>query len=116
MLEDMGYAVVSVSNPSEALKAFAKRAAAEERFSAVILDLTIPGGAGGKETLREIRRLDPVVPAFVMSGYAGDPVMSDPAKHGFAGSISKPFRGGELAELLNEHLGSSREESDDGTP
>jgi CheY-like chemotaxis protein len=71
----------------------------------MVFDLTIPGGMGGRETIAEIRRLDPTVPVFVASGYADDPVMAQPEQYGFTGSIAKPFSSRDVSELLNAHLG-----------
>ncbi|HMA95951.1 MAG TPA: response regulator, partial [Polyangiaceae bacterium] len=73
-------------------------------FAGMIFDLTIPGAMGGKETIAEIRRVNKSVPVFVASGYADDPVMAQPGKYGFTGSITKPFSSVEVSELLNLHL------------
>ena len=76
---------------------------AERTFAAMIFDLTIPGGMGGKEAVAEIRKLDKEIPVFVASGYADDPVMKNPADYGFTASISKPFTIAELSEMLSAH-------------
>ena len=70
----------------------------------MIFDLTIPGGMGGMETIGRLRKADTQVPVFVASGYADDPVMVNPEKYGFTGSIPKPFVLAELSELLSRHL------------
>jgi two-component system, cell cycle sensor histidine kinase and response regulator CckA len=59
---------------------------------------------GGVAAVEEIRALDSTVPVFVASGYADDPVMTNPVLYGFTASIPKPFGKGELAELLAKHL------------
>jgi CheY-like chemotaxis protein len=69
-----------------------------------MLDLTVPGGLGGKETISEIRTQDKNVPIFVLSGYADDPIMSNPTSFGFNASISKPFTLKDVAEVLNKHM------------
>jgi PAS domain S-box-containing protein len=106
MLDSIGYGAHCVSNSKEALAAIESRN--KDPFIALILDLTIPGGAGGKETIRKIRMMGNTVPALVASGYADDPVMANPEAYGFNGSICKPFRKAELAELLNRHLKKER--------
>jgi PAS domain S-box-containing protein len=103
-LKTMGYDVHCVSNAKEAIEAFEKATRDKNYFTALILDLTIPGGPGGKETIHEIRKCDKNIPAFVASGYADDPVMANPSAYGFSGSICKPFIKSELAHLLNMHL------------
>jgi CheY-like chemotaxis protein len=104
MLESMGYKAYCVVNSEDACRVFEMESNGKSPFSAVILDLTIPGGSGGKETIRKIRQIDKRVPAFVVSGYADDPVIANPGEYGFNDSICKPFRKDELAKLLNKHL------------
>lgn len=101
-LTAMGYSVLTVLSGGEALKACMDNAS----LSFAILDLTIPGGAGGKETIKEIRKILPDLPVFASSGYSDDPVMAHPRDYGFTDSIRKPYRGAELAELLNRHRSS----------
>ena len=70
----------------------------------VVMDLTIPGGMGGKEAARELLRIDPDAKLIVSSGYSTDPVMSDFRAHGFRAVISKPYRIEELGETLRKVL------------
>jgi two-component system, cell cycle sensor histidine kinase and response regulator CckA len=70
----------------------------------MIVDLNVPGGMGGKETVKAVREMSGTIPIFVASGYADDLIMKNPAGYGFTASISKPFRKAELAEMLNRHL------------
>ncbi len=76
----------------------------KRRFVAMIFDLTVPGGMGGMETVREIRLLHREIPIFVTSGYADNSVMKNPVEYGFTASISKPFTIAELSEMLDNHL------------
>ena len=75
---------------------------AERPFHAVIMDLTIPGGMGGKEAVGEVLRIDPDAKIIASSGYSNDPVMSDYRHYGFCGIIAKPYRIEELGELLSQ--------------
>ena len=68
------------------------------------MDLTIPGGMGGKETVIEIFKIDPEAKVIVSSGYSNDPVMSDYKSYGFSGVVSKPFKMQELSSVLNKIL------------
>ncbi|MBN1982206.1 MAG: PAS domain S-box protein [Chitinivibrionales bacterium] len=104
MLASFGYTVVFKENGKDAIDFFTKGYYADHKLVGMIFDLTIPGGIGGKEAIREIRKLNLNIPAFVVSGYAEDPVMADPAAFGFTASICKPFRITELAHLLSTHL------------
>ncbi len=63
----------------------------DDGFVLLVLDLTIPGGLGGRETLHRLRRAGIGVPAIASSGYASDPIMADPAAFGFAAAIGKPY-------------------------
>jgi two-component system, cell cycle sensor histidine kinase and response regulator CckA len=104
MLKKLGYSVECAADGTEALRLIAEREKSGDPFVALILDLTIPGGLGGRETLQELRNRGCRIPAFVASGYAEDPVMARPQDHGFTASICKPFRKSDLAELLEKHL------------
>ncbi len=105
MLTSMGYTPVIFVNGAEVLDYFRKHfSPGEERPAAMIFDLTIPGGKGGKETIEEVRLIAADLPVFVASGYADDPVMADPQKYGFSGSIEKPFRKSELEKLLKKYF------------
>lgn len=94
MLESFGYTVKGVHDG---------RAAALP-VTAPLLDLTIPGGIGGKEAIGQIRAIDEQIPVFVASGYTYDPVMAEPTSFGFTASICKPFVKNELCEVLNRFL------------
>lgn len=60
-------------------------------FDAVIMDLNVPGGDGGKEAVREVLAIDPDAKVFVSSGDSSDPAMVKPVDFGFVGVIYKPF-------------------------
>jgi len=72
----------------------------------VIMDLTIPGGIGGKETIKQLRHLDPAVNAIVSSGYSDDSVIANYKDYGFSGCINKPYQIKELSETLAQVLDS----------
>jgi two-component system, cell cycle sensor histidine kinase and response regulator CckA len=108
MLKDLGYSVVSTQNGMEAIEYFRAGQEPKNKIVAMIFDLTVPGGLGGRETIKEIRKIDKKIPAFVSSGYADDPVMAHPQKYGFTANISKPFRKIDLADVLSKHLGVKR--------
>jgi CheY-like chemotaxis protein len=104
MLKFLGYSTVTVNCGEKALSAIIEKSKSGQAFKAIILDLTIPGGMGGKETIHEIRKFDVITPVFVSSGYAEDPIISNPKQFGFTDSLSKPFTKDELGLLLNKYL------------
>jgi DNA-binding NarL/FixJ family response regulator len=71
-------------------------------FDVVIMDLTIPGGMGGKEAIKKLLEIDPKVKAIVSSGYSTDPVMADFRSYGFSGVAVKPYNIEELSEILDK--------------
>ncbi len=102
MLSSLGYAVAFAQNGTEAIEMYQKALEAEEPFDVVIMDLTIPGGIGGKEAIQKLRAVDPDVKAIVSSGYSNDPIMADHEKYGFKGVIVKPYSIGSLSKSLSE--------------
>jgi PAS domain S-box-containing protein len=105
VLKTMGYTVVLKNDGKAVLDFLTEESAAGRTIAGMILDLTVPGGVGGIETVAEIRKLNPTMPVFVASGYSQDPAMSSPAEYGFTDSICKPFRRVELAEMLERSMG-----------
>jgi PAS domain S-box-containing protein len=100
ILEKLGYEAVVAADGEEAIRLFQAAKAAGRPFSVVILDLTIPGGMGGEECLRHLRKIDPAVRAVVSSGYSTDRVVADYRAHGFVGVVPKPYKVDELSETL----------------
>ena len=101
LLNRLGYNVKVAKSGKEAIEIYKN---SKHSFQAVILDLTIPGEMGGKETIQQLLKIDPDVKALVSSGYSNDPIMADFKKHGFKNVISKPYRIKELGEALQQAL------------
>lgn len=100
LLTRMGYEVSAVPNGNEAVAAVERANLDGRPFTVALLDLTIPGGMGGKEVLALIRPQCPNLIAIAASGYSEDPVMARPVDFGFTASLCKPFALSELADLL----------------
>ncbi len=86
-----GYMAEWVGDGAEGLALYQEGMRREDKYRAVIMDLTIPGGMGGRETIKRMLELDPEVIALVISGYSNDPVMANYREYGFSGALSKPF-------------------------
>jgi len=106
----LGGCEVTVANDGEeAIMLYAQAMRQGKKFDLVILDLTIPGGMGGKETLARILNLDPKVTAIASSGYSHDPIMSDYRGHGFVAVLPKPYDGNQIQEIVNHVIMAARE-------
>ena len=104
ILEKLGYETEFAKNGAEAIKMYQKAKEAEKPYVAAILDLTIPGGMGGKEAIKNLLEIDPEIKAIVCSGYSDDPVLANFQEYGFKGMMSKPFESGSLGKVLQEVL------------
>ncbi len=102
MLGDSGHQVAFALDGKEALSRYAAARQAAAPFDLVIMDLTIPGGMGGKEAIRKLLELDPEAKAIVSSGYCNDPVMAEYKRYGFKGVIAKPYRLADLQAQLQQ--------------
>lgn len=100
MLAELGYRPDACADGDAAVRLFATALKDNDPYVVVIMDLTIPGGKGGKETIGLLRDLDRGVRAIVSSGYADDPVMAHYQEYGFSGVIPKPFTVTALSEVL----------------
>ncbi len=116
MLSHCGYQCVIAKDGYETIAIFKQALDHNTPFSAVILDLTIPGSLGGKETIRRLRELDPHVVAFVSSGYSNDPILANYRTYGFQGIISKPYSLIGLSTILHQGLSSSSQQSPEIDP
>ncbi|MGL1936220.1 MAG: response regulator [Fibrobacterales bacterium] len=102
MLKLNGYTVELSSDGDSAIRKYKDALDAKEPFECIILDLTIPGKKGGKDTISEIKSFDPNVSAIVTSGYSNDPVMEQYSQYGFKAILSKPFSIDELLKTIAE--------------
>jgi CheY-like chemotaxis protein len=104
MLKILGYEPEFAKNGAEAIRMVKEAIEAEKPYDAVILDLTIPGGMGGKDAVKKLLEISPEVKAIVSSGYSDDPVLSNFQECGFKGVMPKPFEFLSLSKVLHEVL------------
>jgi len=100
ILEHVGYEVDCAPEGSTAVEIYRKALETGSPYAAVILDLTIPGGMGGQETLARLKEIDPDVRAIVASGYANDAILADYRNYGFSGIVIKPYNMRQLAAAI----------------
>lgn len=101
LLEHLGYRYESAKDGVEAIERYQAALQNNDPFDVVILDLTVPGGMGGHESLARLREIDPDVKAIVSSGYFHDPIVANHRAHGFRGVVSKPYTIEEMSETLH---------------
>jgi PAS domain S-box-containing protein len=104
MLTRLGHEVLLACEGNEAVTIFSELCKSDKPVDVIIMDLTIPGGMGGKEAIKEILKIDPEAKVVVASGYSNDPVMSNYQQYGFKVSIAKPFMLKELRRTLTDIL------------
>jgi PAS domain S-box-containing protein len=104
MLGHLGYEVTCAADGAEAAELYRTFKRSGRPFDAVILDLTVPGGIGGKDAVAILRQIDPGVVAIVSSGYSNDPILADPGKFGFSGIVAKPYTLRVLSEAVHGAL------------
>lgn len=104
LLGRLGYEAETASEGGEAVAMYESARASGKPFAAVLVDLTVAGGMGGKETAAALRTIDPGVKIVVSSGYSDDAVMSDFRSYGFADFVPKPWTPAQLSEVLRRVL------------
>ncbi|MDK2922299.1 MAG: hypothetical protein PWR24_1856 [Desulfonauticus sp.] len=104
LLESYGYEVETASTGEEALEKYKKSLEENKPFHVTIMDLTIPGGMGGKEVIPHILALNPEALCIISSGYSHDPVLANYQDYGFKAALQKPFEIEKLLELLDKLL------------
>ena len=104
MLAELGYTCELVSDGKEAVRRYIEEEKAGRPFAAVIMDLTIPGGLGGKWAVRRLREEAAGAKVIVSSGYSDDAVMADFKANGFDAVLPKPYKYEDLAETLKRLL------------
>lgn len=102
VLKFLNYEVMFARDGLAALDLYKKEKSSGTPFDIVILDLSVPSGMGGKETIEQLRTFDPFVKAVISSGYTNDPVVENFSQYGFLGRLTKPYKITDLKNLLEQ--------------
>ncbi len=100
----LGSEVVCAADGAAAVEAYRVARETGQPFDVVVMDLTVPGGMGGREAMERLLKLDPQVCAIVSSGYSRDPVLGSYQRHGFRGILPKPYGLEQLRKVIAEVL------------
>jgi PAS domain S-box-containing protein len=104
ILGRLGYTVDCARDGTEAVELYRQAYTIGRIYDAVILDLTVPGGMGGKEAIEKLQEIEPSVKAIVCSGYSDDPVMANYWEYGFGGVVAKPYKPNDLGRAVRQLL------------
>ena len=100
MLERLGHEVVLTADGEQALAAHAQAVAEGPGFDLAILDLTVIGGMGGKQTAGLLLARDPDFRIIASSGYSNDSALGNHRAEGFSAALAKPFRIDDVRRVL----------------
>lgn len=107
ILKDYNFDIDTAKNGTVAITKYKKAIDSGKPFDVVILDLTIPGGKGGADIIKELKKIDSDVKAIVSSGYANDSVLANYEKYGFKAIATKPYTTQELLESIYQTINSN---------
>lgn len=102
MLNTLGYHVTLASDGTQAIELYKQACYSPHPFDAIIVDLTVQGGVGGKEAIKQLLEIDHKVKAIVSSGYSNDPILASFKNYGFKGALVKPYKIQDLSAVLHQ--------------
>ena len=105
IVEKLGFHSATASTGDEAVDAYRRAFEAGTPFTAVVMDLALPGGISGLEATIAIKQIDGSAKVIVSSGYLEQNARSAALEHGFAGILPKPYTADRLASELRYVMG-----------
>jgi len=104
VLRFLEYEVMFARDGAAAFALYKRERESGVPFDLVILDLSVPDGLGGKDTIALLKSYDPSVKAVISTGYSGDPAVLNYQQYGFSGKLSKPYKISDLKEMLEQQI------------
>ncbi|HIJ90989.1 MAG: PAS domain-containing protein [Desulfobulbaceae bacterium] len=105
MLSHLGHDVVVAQDGEEAIRLYGEALNSTAPFDLTIMDLTIPGGMGGEDAVKELLKINPEAKVIVSSGYSNDKIMANYKQYGFCAALVKPYQIKDLMKVMGEVLG-----------
>ncbi len=102
ILSNLGYRVTICEDGVTALNLYREAKESGVPYAVVFMDLTIPGGMGGKIAMEKLLEIDPDARGIVMSGYSNAPILSNYREYGFRGVVVKPFTANEIIKVMRD--------------
>lgn len=100
----LGFEVLLAENGETAIEIYQQSLAGPDDIDLIIMDLTIPGGMGGKEAVEKVLELNPEAKVVVSSGYSNDPILAHYQDFGFKAALVKPYELKELSKTIQKVL------------
>ena len=104
LLERDAFRVITASDGLEAIQLFKQALAERDPFKLSILDLTIPGGVGGEQTVKAMKKIDPSIKVIAASGYTEGGVLASYSEYGFSAALEKPYTLKTLRQTIHDTL------------
>ena len=104
LLERDAFRVITASDGLEAIQLFKQALAERDPFKLSILDLTIPGGVGGEQTVKAMKKIDPSIKVIAASGYTEGSVLASYSEYGFSAALEKPYTLKTLRQTIHDTL------------
>ena len=100
MLTGMGYRVLTAGSGADAVALYSKK---EQPIDLVILDMVMPE-MDGRETFRQLKKLDPGVKVILSSGYSLEDMAEEMLSMGCESFVQKPFDEHQISRKIRELL------------
>jgi PAS domain S-box-containing protein len=108
MLKFLGHDAEVAEDGASAVEHYKRALMTGRPFDAVLLDLVVPGGMGGREAIELLNEIDPSVNAVIVSGYAQDATLTEFQSYGFKASMAKPYTLEELGTTLHSIMATGK--------
>ncbi|MEM9283130.1 MAG: response regulator [Verrucomicrobiota bacterium] len=100
IVSKLGYEAEAVGTGEDSIEVYKQAIQNGHPFSAIVMDLALPGGISGLEATIAIKQIDSEAKVIVSSGYLEQNARNAALEHGFAGILPKPYTADRLASEL----------------